>query len=107
SEVIAEEPSQARDLARTRLLSVLEQSLCLLHPFMPYITEELWQRLPGTRADLLHQAYRGADPTIMLAASPEGRAELLDEEAEAQMQALIDLISRVRNIRSEMNIKPG
>ena len=107
SDVIAEEPSPARDLARTRLLSVLEQSLCLLHPFMPYITEELWQRLPGTREDLLHQAYRGADPTIMLAAYPEGKAELIDEEAEAQMQALIDLISRVRNIRSEMNIKPG
>jgi valyl-tRNA synthetase len=43
----------------------------------------------------------------MLAAYPEGRAELIDEEAEAAMQALIDLISRVRNIRSEMNIKPG
>jgi valyl-tRNA synthetase len=107
SDVISEEPSPARDQARTRLLSVLEQSLCLLHPFMPYITEELWQRLPGTREDLLHQAYRGADPTIMLAAYPEGTAELIDEEAEAQMQALIDLISRVRNIRSEMNIKPG
>jgi valyl-tRNA synthetase len=107
SEVIAEQPSSARDQARTRLLTVLEQALCLLHPFMPYITEELWQRLPATRGELLHQAYRGADPTIMLAAYPEGAAELIDEEAEAQMQALIDLISRVRNIRSEMNIKPG
>ena len=74
---------------------------------MPYITEELWQRLPGTHEDLLHQAYRGADPTIMLAAYPEGRSELIDEGAEGEMQALIDLISRVRNIRSEMNIKPS
>jgi valyl-tRNA synthetase len=107
SDVIAEEPSLVRDEARTRLLTVLEQALRLLHPFMPYITEELWQRLPGTHKQLLHPAYRGADPTIMLAAYPEGKAELIDERAEAEMQALIDLISRVRNIRSEMNIKPG
>ncbi|MDQ2921598.1 MAG: valine--tRNA ligase [Acidobacteriota bacterium] len=107
SDVIAEEGSLKRDEARTRLLTVLEQALRLLHPFMPYITEELWQRLPGMHEQLLHQAYRGADPTIMLAAYPESKAELIDEEAEAEMQALIDLISRVRNIRSEMNIKPG
>ncbi len=107
SDVIAEEESPERDAARTRLLTVLEQALRLLHPFMPYITEELWQRLPGAHESLLHQAYRGSDPTIMLSAYPEGNAELIDEEAEAEMQVLIDLISRVRNIRSEMNIKPG
>jgi valyl-tRNA synthetase len=111
SDVIAEESSPRRDEARTRLLTVLEQSLRLLHPFMPYITEELWQRLPGASSgnfeELLHPAYRGAEPTIMLAAYPEGNAELIDEEAESEMQALIDLISRVRNIRSEMNIKPS
>jgi len=77
----------------------------LLHPFMPYITEELWQRLPGKKP--LHAAYQGAEPTVMLTAYPEPRPELIDEAAEAQMQAIIELISRVRNIRSEMNIKPG
>ena len=107
SDVTAESESPERDQSRTRLLTVLEHALRLLHPFMPYITEELWQRLPGAHEPLLHQAYGGADPTIMLAAYPEPRAELIDEEAEAEMQALIDLISRVRNIRSEMNIKPG
>jgi valyl-tRNA synthetase len=111
SDVTAEEPSLQRDEARTRLISVLEQALRLLHPFMPYITEELWQRLPGGApldfSELLHPAYRGAEPTIMLAAYPEGLSELIDEEAEWEMQAVIDLISRVRNIRSEINIKPG
>jgi len=107
SDVTAESASPVRDQARTRLLTVLEQALRLLHPFMPYITEELWQQLPGAHGPLLHQAYSGADPTIMLAAYPEPVAELIDEQAEAGMQALIDLISRVRNIRSEMNIKPG
>lgn len=43
----------------------------------------------------------------MLAAYPEGREELIDEAVESEMQAIIDLISRVRNIRSEMNIKPA
>jgi valyl-tRNA synthetase len=43
----------------------------------------------------------------MLAAYPSGREELIDEAAESEIQAIIDVISRVRNIRSEMNIKPG
>jgi valyl-tRNA synthetase len=72
---------------------------------MPYITEELWQRLPGNKR--LHPAYRGAEPTVMLTAYPDGAANLIDETAESEMQAVIELISRVRNIRSEMNIKPS
>ena len=107
ADVTNEEVSKQRDEARTRLISVLDQALRLLHPFMPYITEDLWLRLPGAHAELLHQAYAGAEPTIMLAAYPEASSDLIDEEAEWQMQAVIDLISRVRNIRSEMNIKPG
>jgi len=77
----------------------------LLHPFMPYITEDLWQRLPGGKQ--LHRAYAGAEPTVMLTAFPEGSATLIDEAAESEMEAIIELISRVRNIRSEMNIKPA
>jgi valyl-tRNA synthetase len=107
SEITAEEPGPGRAEARTRLLTVLEQSLRLLHPFMPYITEELWQKLPGADGALLHPAYAGAAPSIMLAAYPEVQPELIDENAEWEMQAVIDLITRVRNIRSEMNIKPG
>ncbi|MEP6919639.1 MAG: valine--tRNA ligase [bacterium] len=107
AEVTAEEDSPQRALARSRLLSVLEQALRLLHPFMPYITEELWLRLPGVDQKLLHQSYRDAEPSIMLAAYPEGQSHLIDERAEFEMQAVIDLISRVRNIRSEMNIKAG
>jgi valyl-tRNA synthetase len=110
ADVTAGEATPQRTAARTRLLTVLEQALRLLHPFMPYITEELWQRLPGAPLNfglLLHPAYRGAEPTIMLAAYPEVKAALIDDDAEWEMQALIDLITRVRNIRSEMNIKPS
>ena len=105
ADVTAEDDTPHRRAARSRLLSVLEQALRLLHPFMPYITEELWLRLPGDKQ--LHAAYQGAEPTIMLAAYPEGRADLIDEAAESEMEAIIDVISRVRNIRSEMNIKPS
>src|ERR1051326_7961049 len=107
STVTAETPSPDRDIARARLISILEQALRLLHPFMPYLTEELWQKLPVNHASQLNPAYAGAEPTIMLAAFPRADASLIDESAEAAMQAVIDLISRVRNIRSEMNIKPG
>ncbi|MEO8434950.1 MAG: valine--tRNA ligase [Pyrinomonadaceae bacterium] len=105
--VTAEEPSAERTIARARLIWVLEQSLRLLHPFMPYLTEELWQRLPVKHGELLHAAYTRAAPTIMLAGYPQPDAELIDERAESEMRAVIDLVSRVRNIRSEMNIKPG
>ncbi len=107
TEVTAEQDTPQRAKARTTLLSVLEQALRLLHPFMPYITEDLWLRLPGADQSLLHPAYGGAEPTIMLAAYPEVQRELIDEDVEWQMQSVIDLISRVRNIRAEMNIKPG
>jgi valyl-tRNA synthetase len=74
---------------------------------MPYLTEELWQKLPIQHSGLLHRAYTGAEATIMLAAYPEGERPLIDDRTESEMAAVIDLISRVRNIRSEMNIKPG
>ena len=107
AEVTADEATPERTAARARLLTVLEQALRLLHPFMPYITEELWQQLPGRGKHLLHPAYQDAEPTIMLAAYPEVNTALIDDAAEWEMQAVIDLISRVRNIRSEMNIKPS
>ena len=107
SDVTEEETSERRAIARSRLITVLEQALRLLHPFMPYITEELWLRLPGVGKQSLHPAYVHAEPTIMLAAYPAGDSSLIDEQAEWEMQATIDLISRVRNIRSEMNVKPS
>ena len=86
-------------------MTILESALRMLHPFMPYLTEELWGKLPNVSSELHNAAYRNAKQTIMLADFPNGDANLIDEHAEAEMQAVIDLISKVRNIRAEMNIK--
>ncbi|REJ78010.1 MAG: valine--tRNA ligase [Acidobacteria bacterium] len=93
--------------ARTRILTVLEQSLRLLHPFMPYLTEELWQKLPGTGESLHGPAYSGKPVSISLATFPIGEEALIDDIAESEMALVIDLITKVRNIRSEMQIKPS
>ncbi len=93
--------------ARTRIITIIEQSLRMLHPFMPYLTEELWQKLPAVSSDLHNAAYKSAEQTIMLADFPKGDANLIDERAESEMQAVIDVISKVRNIRAEMQIKPS
>jgi valyl-tRNA synthetase len=93
--------------ATTRIITILEQSLRLLHPFMPYLTEELWQKLPGANAGLHNSAYKSADATIMLADFPQGLDSLIDEKAEAEMQTIFELITKIRNIRAEMQIKPS
>ncbi|HEV7699685.1 MAG TPA: valine--tRNA ligase [Pyrinomonadaceae bacterium] len=93
--------------ASTRIVTIIEIALRMLHPFMPYLTEELWQKLPGTGSTLHHAAYRSAGQTIMLTSFPPGDAAAIDETAESEMSAVIDLIKKVRNIRSEMNISPS
>ncbi|HEX5709664.1 MAG TPA: valine--tRNA ligase [Pyrinomonadaceae bacterium] len=108
-DVTANESSAARDAARSRALTVLEQALRLLHPFMPFVTEELWQMLPGVGRESHHAAYRESDasPTVMLTSYPQAQEALIDERAEREMQSVIELVSRVRNIRTELNVKPG
>ena len=90
--------------ARTRILTILEQALRMLHPFMPYLTEELWQKLPGVSSSLHNAAYSDAEQTIMLVDFPVGDDAMIDEQAESEMAAVIELITKVRNIRAEMNI---
>jgi valyl-tRNA synthetase len=94
-------------IARTRIITVLEQALRMLHPFMPYLTEELWQKLPAVSNWLNAEPYRSAGASIMLTAYPTGDDALIDERAETEMSLVIELISKVRNIRQEMNIKPS
>ena len=81
------------------LLEVLETILRLMHPLMPFITEEIWQNVAprlGISGD-----------TIMLAQWPEADHELINGDAEAEMEWLKSIIVAVRTIRSESNIPPG
>ena len=75
---------------------VLERTLRLLHPIIPFITEEIWQKLPGRQGD-----------SIMVAPWPEPEPEWDDPEAEADFGSLMDILGGVRNIRGELNIPPG
>jgi len=84
---------------RRTLIRVLEETLCLLHPFMPYITEEIWQRA----APLAGKAGK----TIMLQPYPELVTSKIDSNAESDIDWLKDVIVGVRNIRGEMNISPA
>lgn len=93
--------------ASSLILSILEKALRLLHPFMPYLTEELWQKLPGVSREMHNPAYSAAEQTVMLADFPLGDALAIDPRAELEMGSVIELIRRVRNIRTEMNIKPS
>jgi valyl-tRNA synthetase len=77
------------------LVTVLETTLRLLHPFMPFITEEIWQRLPG------------AGESIMIAPYPRVTRGLADPAAERDMAAVMEAVAAVRNIRGEMRIAPA
>jgi valyl-tRNA synthetase len=80
------------------LLTVLDRALRLLHPVMPFLTEELWQRLPG------HEAIH--PETIVLAPYPRREEGWEDDAVEAGMDALIQVVTRVRALRAEMGIPP-
>lgn len=74
---------------------VLEKILCLLHPVMPFITEEIWQQLPGT------------GESIMLAPWPASEEDKINDEIEGKMNLIMDIIKSIRNIRNEMKVNPG
>ena len=85
--------SREKSVARRVLLYVLERSLRLLHPFMPFVTEALWQAVP-------HDG-----PALIAAPWPqEGR---IDEEAESLVGALMDVVRAIRNARAEYDVPAG
>jgi valyl-tRNA synthetase len=80
------------------ILTVFEAALRLLHPVMPFITEELWQRL--------HQEGDGRGASICLARYPEADPSVHDAAAEAEVEALQALIGAVRNLRADLGQDP-
>jgi len=78
------------------LLTVLSEVLTLLHPFIPFVTQEIWSKLPET-----------ADPNLARMPYPPARPELVSDAAEADMELVKAVVVGVRNIRAELNINPG
>ncbi|MFH1093282.1 MAG: valine--tRNA ligase [Candidatus Omnitrophota bacterium] len=76
------------------LYNVLEKSLRILHPFMPLITDEIWQKVTGKKTSILSQPW------------PEVDAAYIDAGLEKEMQILMDVCTGTRNLRSEFNVKP-
>ena len=77
------------------MIRVLANSLQLLHPIMPFITEEIWQKLPTTQE------------SIMISPYPECDLKKIDGDAEKKMDLIIDVVNNIRNVRWEMNVPPS
>jgi valyl-tRNA synthetase len=92
------EAKTARAKAQGVLTHVLEQSLRLLHPFAPFVTEEIWHKLPKTR----HRPE-----SLMVTAYPGGDSKFVDEQAEQEMALLQEVVTKIRSIRSIYSVKPS
>ncbi|HOM06439.1 MAG TPA: valine--tRNA ligase [Syntrophales bacterium] len=84
-----------RRAAQDTLYRVLAGSLKLLHPFMPFVTEEIWQALVNDGS------------SIMVSPFPKAEDVFVDEEAQREMGLVVEIITRIRNIRGEMGIAPS
>ena len=78
---------------------VLRDTLVLLHPFMPFVTEEIWQQLPGTDGSIMRSTFPSD--------CKESPAKASDPEADSKMGLITAIITGVRNVRGEMNIPPS
>jgi valyl-tRNA synthetase len=87
------EDAAGQGMARRVLVYVLERTLRLLHPFMPFATEAIWQQLPHAGAALIIASWPEAGP--------------LDEAAEAQMNLVQEIVRGIRNARAEYNVEPA
>lgn len=89
------EDNRARQTAQSVLCYVLENTLKLLHPFMPFITEEIWQHIP----------HKG--DSIIVVSWPVEQTTLTDKKAELNMEIVMETIKAIRNMRAEVNVAPG
>jgi valyl-tRNA synthetase len=88
----------SRDAARATLVTVLDGTLRLLHPVIPFITETVWQRLPGRNAE---------SESLMVSRWPEPVAAWEDADVEARVQELKEAVAAVRNFRAEYGVQPA
>ncbi|MCL1469249.1 valine--tRNA ligase [Argonema antarcticum] len=89
--------ANSKKVAQQTIAFVLEGTLKLLHPFMPHITEEIWHTLTQS----------GDDKSLALQAFPKANIALINPELEQDFDLLINTIRTLRNLRAEVDIKPG
>jgi valyl-tRNA synthetase len=77
------------------MFKVLEKYLRILHPFMPFITEEIWQKLPGAKNSIMQQNW------------PHLQNDLINKQDESQMELAFDVINLIRNMRAELEVNPA
>jgi valyl-tRNA synthetase len=96
--------SSGDDPEKTRrvLLAVLKQVLLLLHPIMPFVTEEIWQAFKESAQPAAKEPW-----SIMVQDYPRPRFESIEPEVEERVTFLIDVIRSIRNLRTEMNFPPS
>lgn len=90
-EVLTQGTDEQKQTTKSVLIHVLDQTLKLLHPIMPFVTEEIWEHIPHIGESLVNASY------------PEANEAFEDEQAVNNMEMLIDLVRSVRTIRSEAN----
>jgi valyl-tRNA synthetase len=91
---------RGQQIARAISVHVLDVVLRALHPFMPFITEEIWQALPKI-------GDQEKPKSIMLAAYPRSEVKFIDENIDKKMELIQQVVGVLRNIRGEMNVPPG
>jgi valyl-tRNA synthetase len=98
------EAADRRELLET-LVYTFDTAMRLLHPFMPFITEEIWQNLQQRLAEF--GLPQQEPPTIMRQPWPQLQEDLIDEELERQFDLVRQTVTAIRNIRAEQNISPN
>lgn len=96
-----------KDLTISTLLYILDQSLRLLHPFMPFVTEEIWQKVKEYLRERGIKDKGVFEDNESLVISPYPLGLRRDKEAERDMSIIIEAVTGIRNIRGELNISPG
>ncbi|MDI6758254.1 MAG: valine--tRNA ligase, partial [Candidatus Omnitrophota bacterium] len=99
--MVNKEQSEENKNTQIVMHSVLEKSLRALHPFMPFITEEIWQALKKSK-----EQEKESKESIMIQSWPHIQEQMIDKKIEKQAQVLFDVIKEIRNLRSSIDLKP-
>jgi valyl-tRNA synthetase len=77
------------------MYKILEKYLRVIHPFMPFISEEIWQKLPGSKDSIMQQSW------------PHLQLDLINKKSQLQMELAFDVINTIRNMRAELEVNPA